>query len=184
MLRCADPVGVERLDVLRIGLAAPLEEEAGRGRAARGNQRWVDRSQIPVGETSRLGNDRDHGRRKSRQVGVRLPVGDVDQLVKPPRSREMRGCRLEVGRGVAGQILRHVRCRGLKARERLVVDEKPPHLLERNAPDEILDVDSAIAERTAVTIRLGDLGLECDNAFEARLELAHRSPRFTQMGRA
>jgi hypothetical protein len=28
-----------------------------------------------------------------------------------------------------------------------LVDEQAPHLLERNVPDEILDVDTAIAQR-------------------------------------
>ena len=65
---------------------------------------------------------------------------------------------------------------------RRVVDEQPPHLLERDAADEVLDVDAAVAKRTAVAIGLGDLRLEGDDALEARLELAHRSPRCSTTG--
>jgi len=49
-----------------------------------------------------------------------------------------------------------------------LVDEEAPDLLERNRADEILDVDAAVAEHAAVLVGLGDLGLERDDAGEAR----------------
>jgi hypothetical protein len=38
-------------------------------------------------------------------------------------------------------------------------------------PDELLDVDSAVAKDAALSVGLGDLGLDRDDAFEARLEV-------------
>ena len=43
-------------------------------------------------------------------------------------------------------------------------------------PDELLDVDAAVAERAAVAVGLGDLGLDGDDALETRLEVAHPTP--------
>ncbi len=60
--------------------------------------------------------------------------------------------------------------------ERLV-DQQPPHLLERIAADELLDVDPAVAEGTALAIGLRDLGLERNNALEAGLEVARGAHR-------
>ena len=40
--------------------------------------------------------------------------------------------------------------------------------------DELLDVDPPIAEGAALPIGLGDLGLDGDDALEARLEVVHR----------
>ena len=110
-----------------------------------------------------------------------LSVGDVDQLTEIPLAGEPRGDGLKVGRRVARQV-----ARGSTARQagrpgsRCVVDEQPPDLLERTLPDEILDIDAAVAKRAAVAVGLGDLGLERNNALEAGLELAHRSPRSTR----
>ena len=64
-----------------------------------------------------------------------------------------------------------VAVRGGQARLERLVDEQPPHLLERNVADELLDVDAAVAELAAVAVGLGDLGLERDDAGEARAEL-------------
>ena len=83
----ADPVRVDRLDVLRVGLAAPLEQEArGRGRAGRDEIR-VDGRRLAVGDAGRLRDDRDHRGREAREVGARLLVGDVDQLARGPTRR-------------------------------------------------------------------------------------------------
>src|SRR6185312_1149801 len=62
------------------------------------------------------------------------------------------------------------------ARLETLVDEEPPDLLVRDMPDELLDVDTAIAKRATFAVGLGDLGLDCDDALEPRLEvrdLAH-----------
>ena len=37
--------------------------------------------------------------------------------------------------------------------------------------DELLDVDAAVAERAALAVGLGDLGLDGDDALETRLEV-------------
>ncbi len=58
----------------------------------------------------------------------------------------------------------------------VVVDQQAPHPLVRVATHELSDVDAAIAQHTALAIRLGDLRLDRDDAFESRLEvrdLAH-----------
>ena len=53
------------------------------------------------------------------------------------------------------------------------VHEQAPDLLERDAADELLDVDAAVAQRAALPVGLGDLGREGDDALEAGLDLAH-----------
>ena len=108
-----------------------------------------------------------------------LLVGDVDQLAEPPLSAEVRGYGLQVGGRVPGEIVGRVRSGRLQPRLRLVVDEKPPHLLERSDADKVFDVDPAVAERPTVAVGLRDLRLEGNNAFQSRLELAHRSPHST-----
>ena len=63
----------------------------------------------------------------------------------------------------------------------VLVHEQAPHLLVRDVPNELLDVDTAVSERTAFAIGLGDLGLDRDDALEAGLEVrdfAHRPRRY------
>src|SRR6185503_3309413 len=66
------------------------------------------------------------------------------------------------------------------ARLEAVVHEEPPDLLVGHMADELLDVDPAIAERAAFLVGLGDLGLEGDDALQARLEVTafHRRERY------
>ena len=54
-----------------------------------------------------------------------------------------------------------------------LVDEEAPDLLEGHGPDEVFDVDTAVAERAPLPVRLGDLSLERHDTLEARLEVAH-----------
>ena len=49
------------------------------------------------------------------------------------------------------------------------VDEQAPDLLERHGPDQLLDVDAAIAQGATLPVGLGDLGGEGDDALEAGL---------------
>ena len=73
---------------------------------------------------------------------------------------------LHVGADVAG-VDRDVV--GLGRREAGLVgavDEQAPDLLERDAADELLDVDPAVAEGGAFLVRLGDLGVEGDDPLE------------------
>jgi hypothetical protein len=53
------------------------------------------------------------------------------------------------------------------------VDQQAPHLLERHPADDLLDVDPAVAEGGALLVRLGDLGLEGDDALQAVVDLGH-----------
>ncbi len=183
MLGSADPVRVDRLHVLRVGLAAPLEQEPGRGVGARGDELGVDRGRLPVGDAGGLGNDRDHRRREAGQIVARLVVRDVDQLLELPFAREVGGDCLKVGGRISGQIERLIAGRGLEAGLRSIVDEQPPDLLERDDADEVLDVDAAVAQSATVAIGLGDLGLEGNDPLEAWFELAHHSPRSSPTGR-
>src|SRR6266568_5519113 len=54
----------------------------------------------------------------------------------------------------------------------VVVDEQAPDVLVGVFADQRLDVHAAIAQRAALAIRLHDLGLDRDDALEARLEVA------------
>ena len=173
----ADPVRVDRLHVLGIGLAAPLEQEAGRRRRPARDELRVDRSRGAVREARRLGDDGEHRRGDPGQVVPRLFVGDVDELLQVPLAGEVCGDRLHVGGRVARQVARGVWRSRPQAGLRVVVHEEPPDLLERDAADEVLDVDAPVAQCPAVAIGLCDLRLEGDDALEARLELAHGSPR-------
>ena len=46
------------------------------------------------------------------------------------------------------------------------VNEQAPNVLEGDAAHELLDVDPPVAEGPALLVRLRDLGLEGDDAFE------------------
>ena len=89
------------------------------------------------------------------------PGGAKDQLVH------------HVDAHVAGVDRNRVWLSGREARVELVVDEQAPDVAIRHPPYEVLDVDAAVAQRAAVTIGLGDLGLECDDTLEAGHEIAH-----------
>ena len=72
-----------------------------------------------------------------------------------------------------------------QSRLQLSVDEQPPHLLERDVADELLDVDAAIAQRATRPVRFSDLGRERNYAFEAGLNFAgccHRVVLLAQVG--
>ena len=62
----------------------------------------------------------------------------------------------------------------LQARRERVVDEESPDLLERDVPDELLDVDAAVPKRAALAVGFGDLRLEGDDSLESGLEVVHR----------
>ena len=54
----------------------------------------------------------------------------------------------------------------------LAVDQQRPDVAESDLlADQVLDVDAAVAQRTAVFIRLGDFGGEGHHAFEAGDEI-------------
>ena len=61
-----------------------------------------------------------------------------------------------------------------QARRKRVVDQEAPHVAERDVPGQLLDIHPAVTERAAILVRLGDLGLEGDNAFQSWLVVGHR----------
>ena len=66
-----------------------------------------------------------------------------------------------------------VRLGGRQTGIELVVDEQAPDISVGDATDEVLDINSAIAQGAAVAIGFCDLGLEGDDALKSRYELAH-----------
>jgi hypothetical protein len=54
-----------------------------------------------------------------------------------------------------------------QARAELAVDQQRPHVAERDLAGQVLDIDAAIAQGTAVLVRLGDFCLEGDDAFQS-----------------
>src|SRR5439155_26881157 len=120
-------------------------------------------------------DDLHHLRRGAAGILPRLLVGDLVQLPELPRAGEARGLGLEVRRRVACETRGLVRLRVRHLRVEVVVDQEPPDILVRVVPDEVFDVDAAVAERAAFTIGLGDLRLDGDDPLEAWLEVAHRA---------
>ena len=171
MLGRADPVRVDRLDVTRVGLASPAKEELLRRGLPACDDLVRNGVGLPVGEPGRAGDDGHHLRREPAEILARLLVGDLVELAELPLAGKPRRLRLEVGRCIACQPDRLVRLRIRHLRVDVVVDEQAPHVLVGDLPDERLDVDTAIAERAALAIRLHDLGLDGDDAFEARFEV-------------
>ena len=80
---------------------------------------------------------------------------------------------LHVDARIAGADRQRVRLGRRQPGLERAVHEQAPHLLERHLPDELLDVDPAVAQRAALLVRLGDLGGEGDHALQARLDFAH-----------
>jgi hypothetical protein len=85
------------------------------------------------------------------------------------RARSSRG--LQVDPWVGGADGQRVRLGGRQARLEPPVHKQAPHALERDRADELLDVDTAVAERAALPIGLGDTRVERHHAFES----AHRA---------
>ena len=169
MLGGRDPVGVDRLDVIGVGLAAPADQEALGDRPALVDLRLGHRRL--AGFARRLGDERERHHRGAREVVASLLVGDVDQLPEAPLGREHRERRLHVDAVVARAHGQRVRFGGRQAGFEVAVDEQAPDLLVGDGADEVLDVDAAVAQRATLFVGLGDLGGEGDDAFEARLDL-------------
>ena len=125
-------------------------------------------SVVAVGDPRGTRDDRHDLRGEAAEVVPRLLVRDLGELAEAPDTREPRDLGLCVRRRVARQRGRLVRVRLGHARLEALVDEEPPDLLVGDVPDELLDVDAAVAERATFAIRLGDLRLDRDDAFESR----------------
>ena len=159
-----------------VGLAAPAQQELLRRRRAAGDDLVRDCVGVAVGEPRRARDDRHHLAGQPAEILARLLVGDLVQLPELPVAREARGLGLEVGGRVAREPRGLVGLGAGHAGIEVVVDEQPPDVLVRVRPDELLDVDAAVAQGAALAVGLGDLGLDGDDAFETRLEVAHRTP--------
>jgi hypothetical protein len=160
--------------VLRVGLAAPPDEEPlGEGPAlvdvGLGDDRLAEAAR-------RLGGVRQHHDRHAGEVEARLFVGDVVGLAHAEHGGEHRHRGLHVRADVAG-VDRDVVGLGRRQAGRVgAVDEEAPDVLERDASDQLLDVDAAVAQRGPLLVGLGDLRLERDDTFEAVLDLGHATP--------
>jgi hypothetical protein len=160
--------------VLRVGLAAPAEQELLRDGLA-GRDDVVRRRVSAVGDCRGTRDDAHHLGREPPEVLAGLPVRDLVQLAELPVARETRRLRLEVGGRVPRQGGGLIRLRIRHGRVEVVVDEEAPDVLVRVVTHEILDVHAAVAKRAAFAVGLGDLRLHCDDAFESRLEVVHRA---------
>ena len=169
MLGRRGPVGVDRLHVRGVGLALPADQEPlGEGPALVDLALRDDRLAEAAG---RLRGVRQHHHRDAGQVEAGLLVGDVVGLAHAEHRREHRDAGLHVGADVAGVDRDVVGLGRRQARVVGAVDEQAPDVLERHPADELLDVDAAVAQRRALLVRLGDLGLEGDDALEAVVDL-------------
>ena len=166
-----DEVRVDRLDVPRVGLAAPALHEALDDRGGLVDLLLRHRRQAePAGG---LGDERQRGDRHPGEVLAGLLVGDVEQLAEPPVRGEHGDRGLHVDADVAGVHRHRERLGRRQAGAELAVDQQRPDVAERDLADQIFDVDAAVAQRAALPVGLGDLGLEGDDAFQSRLEFGH-----------
>ena len=125
-----------------------------------------------VGDGGGARDDPHHLRREPTEVLARLLVRDLVQLAELPLAREPGGLGLEVGRGVAGQLLELARLGVRHRRLEVVVDQQPPDVLVRVAARRAPRCRSPrYRSDPPVELGLGDLGLDGDDALETRLEV-------------
>ena len=165
-----DPIGVDGLDVQRVGLAAPADHEPLDDRLG-----LVD---LPLRHHRAVQSARglpDEGQRHdggTREILAGLGLVDVQQRAETPDRGQLRDRRLHVDPHVAGVHGQRERLRRRQPRLEGVVHEQAPHLAERHPVDEVFDVNAAIAQRAAFPVGLGDLGLEGDHSLQSRFETA------------
>ena len=173
MLGGADPVGVDRLDVARVGLAAPADQEALGDRARACRSRAAGTGGRPAPRADWATNDSaitDARARSSRACSSVMSMSGR----KPHSGAEHRERGLDVDPRVARADGERVRLGRREARQQRAVDEQAPDLLERHGADEVLDVDAAVAQRAALAVGLGDRRGERDDALEAGTDLGRR----------
>ena len=182
MLGRADPVRVDRLHVTRVGLAAPPEEELLRGRLALRDDVVGNLVGFPS------------ARRAERAT--------IDIICADSRPRSSRACSSEISfslpsfhsperravsawRSAGALPVRRAGSYGSGSgsfESRSSSTSSPQTFSYGNLPDELLDVDAAVAQRPALAVGLGDLRLDGDDALEPRLEVRCRcSCRFLQL---
>ena len=144
MLGGRDPVRVERLRGLGVGLAAPRGDE-------------------PLGERVAV-------QAAPRPRRTRSPAPTPAPTRRGPRPRRDRAAAESRAAPARPVVPAGIAARGdrrLDRLERVATDEQAPDLLERPYADRVLDVDAAIAQRVAFTVGFGDLGLERDDPFKS-----------------
>src|SRR4051794_2589678 len=164
--------------MIGIGLTAPTDQEALGNRG--GLVDYGLRHRRLAGAAGGLRDERQCHHRSAGEVVACLFVGDVEQLAEAPLGREPGERGLDVDARVAGSDDERPGLGRRKARLEVTVDQQAPHVLERDDPDELLDVDSPVTEGAPLLVGLSDLGGECDYALEAVLYLSmlrgHRPP--------
>ena len=171
MLGGRDPVGVDRLHMVGVGLAAPADEEALGGAGAPVDVGLRD-GRAPDA-ARRLRHEAEGHDRRAREVLARLLVGDVDELLEAPLRGQRRQGALHVDARVARADRSGCGIAGGRPGSKVAVDQQAPDLLEGDRADELLDVDAAVAQRAALPVGLGDLGGEGDDALQAGLDFGH-----------
>jgi len=140
----AHPVGVKRLHMPGIRLAAPADEE-GLGRRLRlVNQPLRDLRQFRAARGLR--DEREQLRAGPADVRARLLGGDVEQRPQAPPRAERRHAALRVYPHVAGADREADRLGRRQAGGERVVDEQPPDVPEGHVAHEFLDVHAPVAE--------------------------------------
>ena len=84
-------------------------------------------------------------------------VVDVEQLLQAPERGEHGEGALHIDADVAGMHRDGERLGGRQARVERPIDEQAPHVAVVVRTDEVFDVDTAVAQRAAFSIGLGDL---------------------------
>ena len=179
-----DPVGVDRLDVPGVGLAAPADQEALRDRGGLVDLRLRDRRPAHAACGLRHERERHHGH--AREVVARLLVGDVDQLAEAPLRRELRERRLEVHARVAGAHRERMRLRRRQPRLVLPVHEQAPDLLVRDLARRAPRCPPRDSGAPRPPCRARRPSLERDDSLEPRRNLYQRHGRriLTSLGQA
>ena len=167
-----DPVGVDRLDVVGVGLAAPADEEALGDRGG-----LVD---APTGAPAGCPAPRaDCATKESAITEARArssracSSGMSISWRKPHSGASIASADCTSTRGSPERIVSGCGSAGGQAGLEVAVDQQAPDLLEGDRADEVLDVDAAVAQRAALLVGLGDLRGEGDDALQARLDFAH-----------
>ncbi len=101
-----------------------------------------------------------------------------------PDRRQHRQAGLHVDAHVAAVDRQRERLGGRQSVTEFAVHQQRPHVAESDVlTDQVLDVDTAVAQRAAVFVRLGDLGGECHHALESGDEILRDLVEMTVMAR-
>ncbi len=167
------PVGVDRLHVLGVGLAAPADHEpfddgGGLVDLPLGDHRGA----LPARGLGHVGEGHDGG---AGEVRAGLLGIDVEEGFEAPDGREHGERGLDVDADVAGVDGDRERLGGRQAGVEGAVDEQAPDVAEGHVADQVLDVDAPVPQGAALLVGFGDLRLERDDSFESGYEVGHRA---------